>query len=87
MSAQNQFEPHEHVRGQQQGLMLAELLMGEGVTTLYAREVMGISHPTGRVLELRRQGHAIITRRVSVADSCGRHHTMAAYYLATGGAE
>lgn len=87
MSAQNRFKPCEHVVGQQQGLMLSELREGEGVTTLYARETLGISHPAGRVLELRRQGHAIVTRRVSVADSCGRRHTMAAYHLVTGGAK
>lgn len=52
------------------------------VTTVYARDVLGIMSPAPRVQELRQRGCKIITERVNEADSLGLvHHGVARYVL------
>lgn len=85
MTAQNQFEPGDATKAHQQAALLAALREGP-ISTVHAREVLGIMHPGGRVLELRRSGHAIVTLRRRVVDAEGRAHTSAAYVLTEGGA-
>ena len=60
---------------------LLEALRLAPVSTLDARERLGIQHPAGRLMELRRQGWPIVTRKTFVSDAAGRPHTMALYVL------
>jgi len=85
MTTQNQFDPSESVKARQRASLLAALRVGP-LTTLEAREVLGVMHPAGRVLELRRLGYAIVTLRRKVVDADGRAHQSAAYVLRDGGA-
>lgn len=56
------------------------------VTTIYAREVLGIMSPAPRVQELRAMGLKIITERIVATDSLGvKHHGVARYVLVAGG--
>lgn len=47
----------------------------------------GVMHPSGRIMELRRQGYQIITERSRVTGLDGRLHTQARYLLLGRGAE
>lgn len=85
MTTQNQFDPSESVKARQRTALLAALRDGP-VSTVHAREVLGVMHPAGRVLELRRSGHAIVTLRRKVVDADGRAHASASYVLRDGGA-
>lgn len=64
----------------QRGAILAALQLSP-LSSLEARERLGIVHPAGRVMELRRMGHAIATKRRKVTDAQGRQHTAAVYVL------
>lgn len=74
----------ESSRLKQQKEILDYLEQGKKLTTIYAREVMGIMHPGGRVLELRKQGYNIVTHRRPGADVAGSNHSVAEYVLMTG---
>ena len=41
----------------------------------------GVMHPSGRIMELRRQGHQIVTERSRVTGMDGRLHTQSRYVL------
>ncbi|EPZ14890.1 hypothetical protein M622_17680 [Thauera terpenica 58Eu] len=47
----------------------------------------GVMHPSGRIMELRREGHQIITERSRVTGLDGRLHTQARYVLLGRGAK
>ena len=51
------------------------------VSTIQAREQLGISHPAGRVFELRRLGWRISTLASICDDDQGRPHKCASYRL------
>jgi hypothetical protein len=74
----------EDTNQRQRREILEYLQQGNKLTTLYAREVMGIMHPGGRVLELRKQGYNIVTYRRPGADIAGSKHSIAEYVLMTG---
>lgn len=67
-----------------QRLALLAALRNGPVTTVQAREALGISHPGGRVLELRRRGLRINTVRGRAVDAQGRPHVSAVYVLVSG---
>lgn len=70
---------------QRQRLKTALIEFGS-VTTIYAREVLGIMSPAPRVQELRAMSLKIITERIDATDSLGvRHHGVARYVLICGG--
>jgi len=50
-------------------------------TTLQARDELGIMSPASRVLELREQGHRIITHWTTSVDRTGTKHREAKYVL------
>ncbi|MGB4672472.1 MAG: helix-turn-helix domain-containing protein [Azovibrio sp.] len=52
-----------------------------GLSTSDARDILGIFHPSGRVMELRRAGHFIDTQLRWLCDSEGRKHKQAVYML------
>jgi hypothetical protein len=54
-------------------------------TTHEARDKLNILHPAGRIMELRRQGHEIVTYWISQPDHLGRPHRVAQYVLFAGG--
>ncbi|MFZ2289906.1 MAG: helix-turn-helix domain-containing protein [Halopseudomonas yangmingensis] len=43
--------------------------------------MLDIMHPGGRVMELRRQGHEIITDLIAIRDRDGRRHIKVARYV------
>jgi hypothetical protein len=61
-------------------ILLAALRIGP-VSTLHAREVLGVQHPAGRVHELRQQGNSISTVKAWQQDQEGRRHLVASYVL------
>ncbi len=56
-------------------------LRREPLTSLEARERLGVLHCAGRIMELRRDGHQIDTVRCTAADAEGRLHPVAQYVL------
>lgn len=50
------------------------------VTTVFAREELGVMHPASRVRELRERGYEIDMRRVSVIGHDEREHLNVASY-------
>lgn len=53
----------------------------DSLTTLQARDELGIMSPASRVLELREQGHRIITHWTTSEDRTGTKHREAKYVL------
>lgn len=86
MTIQNLFTPSNNTKKKHQKLILNALHLGP-VTTLYAREKLGIQGVAPRILELRRAGWLIATRRRRVFDEHGRVHSVAEYALETIGGE
>jgi len=66
--------------------ILKHLIEHVRLTTLQAREELGVMSPAPRVFELRGIGHKIITHRRYDRDITGRNHYQAEYVLMTGGA-
>ena len=56
---------------------LFALLLLTPVSTIEAREQLGISHPAGRIAELRQLGHSIATLSKTEFDVQGRPHLCA----------
>ena len=73
-------EPSEGTKSRQRNAILAALQRGP-LTTVQAREGLGILHPGGRVLELRKLGYRIETQSRTEFDSHGRPHRVASYVL------
>lgn len=82
-TTENSFTPGETAKARQRAVLFTELLKGK-VSTVHAREVLGIMSPAARIMELRRQGHAIITRVGHVVDAAGLSHRSAIYELVEG---
>ena len=66
----------------QRFLLLAHLKKGP-LTTIQARDELGVMSPAPRVMELRRQGHNIITLRTETVDRTGTKHREGQYVLLT----
>lgn len=79
---QNTFDIAADAKAKQRAAVLGALKSGP-LSTIAAREQLGIAHPAGRVLELRKGGHAIKTITRTVPDLQGRNHRSAVYVLAT----
>lgn len=67
-------------------VILKHLVEYVRLTTLQAREELGVMSPAPRILELRRMGYNIITYRQYKRDITGRNHYQAEYVLMVGGA-
>lgn len=74
------FNPSTEAKERQQAVVLAALRV-KRTGTIEFREVHGIAHPSGRVMELRRLGHVIDTLSLTVLDDKGRPHRSAVYVL------
>lgn len=64
----HEFNPADSIKAKQQKELLQALRLAP-VSTIDARDALVISHPVGRVLELRRQGYSIATSASTVYDS------------------
>jgi len=56
-------------------------LQQQPLTTLQARADLDVMHPAARVMELRGQGHEIITHRTYEFSEVGERHCVAQYVL------
>ncbi len=77
------FTPSDKTKQSQQRQILEWLKYVGGISTIDAREGLGILQPAARVFELRRLGYPISTIRDAVEDSAGRVHAVAVYILKT----
>lgn len=68
-------------RASQRAAILNYLQSNGSITTIYAREMLGIMSPAARVLELRGQGHRIVTHWTKTTDNAGTKHRQAKYIL------
>lgn len=68
----------------QRHAILSHLQQGNCLTTLCAREELGIMHPAARVMELRADGYNIVTHHRGEYDSTGTWHSVAEYVLMNG---
>ena len=75
------FKPCDNIRAKQARAILDYMQTNGRISTIEAREVLGVLHVGGRVYDLRRQGHQIETKRVLEADASGRLHGIALYVL------
>ena len=66
----------------QRSLLLDHLKKGP-LTTIQARDELGVMSPAPRVMELRRQGHNIITLWTETVDRTGTKHREGQYILLT----
>jgi hypothetical protein len=73
-------------KARQRRALLVALKAGP-VSTIAARDSLGISHPAGRVFELRRLGHGIATTKATILDAAGRPHPCAVYGLSLKGTQ
>lgn len=62
-------------------VLLKWLQAHQRITTLQARNELGIMHPAGRVQELRSAGYDIATHWQREADASGKEHKQALYVL------
>ena len=75
------FKPCDNIRAKQARAILGYMRLHGQISTIEAREVLGVCHVAGRVYDLRRRGHQIQTKRVLEADASGRLHGIALYVL------
>ena len=73
--------PPNHHRAQRARLLAALKAAGNrGITTIEARTVLDIMHPSGRIKELRQAGYQILTDKSWEATALARHY-VARYIL------
>jgi hypothetical protein len=72
-------------RAMQRAALLQWLQAHERITTLQARNELGIMHPAARIQELREAGHNIATYWQWGTDATGRQHKQGLYVLLSGG--
>ena len=75
---------HPRSTAKQRLAILSYLQQGNRLSTLHAREFLGIMHPAARVMELRADGYNIITHNRQDADVTGTRHQVAEYVLMNG---
>ncbi len=67
----------------QRAKILKHIRTNGSLTTLEAREELGIMHPGGRVMELRKQGFEIETHWINEVDTAGKEHRTGRYLFAS----
>lgn len=68
----------------QRAAILSHLKANDTLTTQEGRDVLGVMHPAGRVLELRRMGVNIVTNWTTDYTQDGTPHRVAKYVLQSG---
>ena len=81
MNNNNSFNPNDSTKANQRQALLDHLEQHGKVSTIESRDRLGVLNVAARMLELRRQGFQIETRRVLEADAGGRLHGVALYVL------
>jgi hypothetical protein len=71
---------------EKQRAVILNALRAGPLSTLEARERLGVLHCPGRVCELRKAGHTIRTTTGTRFDADGRPHRIGVYVLLSGGA-
>ncbi len=71
-------QPYDNSTTSQRARLIKHFIANCRLTTMEARD-MGIMHPGGRVMELRRQGYLIDTLWVIETDSNGVPHRVGMY--------
>jgi len=66
--------------GSQRARLMAEFMTGRSVSTIRARDELGVMHPAARVGELKAEGHIIGRILGTVRDKYGREHERVATY-------
>lgn len=74
------FEPGATTKARQRDAILVALKLAP-LSTLDARDLLGIASPAPRIFELRKAGLKIATRRHQCFDAAGRSHRFALYVL------
>lgn len=80
----NNFKPTEASLASQRGKLLEHLKQYGEVTTVTCRDAYGVMSPAARIMELRRAGYEIVTKRCVAYDTSGRRHPCASYVLVGG---
>lgn len=78
------FDISNSEKSQQRALILDALRSGP-LTTIQARDQLAVLSPASRVMELRRAGYVIETRKVKAFDADGRAHRVGVYELIADG--
>jgi hypothetical protein len=76
----NTFDIGDNAKAKQRALILNALRAGP-LSTLEARELLGVLHAPGRICELRKAGFAIRTDTNTKFDAEGRPHRCGVYVL------
>jgi hypothetical protein len=71
-------------RADQRARILKWLQAHNRITTLEARNTLGIMHPASRIQELRKAGHDIVTYLQWDTDATGKQHKQGLYILLGG---
>ncbi len=80
----DRFKPSENALVNQRAMLLAHLREHGEISTVTCREEYGVMSPAARIMELRRTGHAIVTKRCVAYDFAGVPHRSAVYILGGG---
>lgn len=68
-----------HSAQSQRQRLLKHFTNNSKLTTIQARETLGILHPCGRIMELRRGGYIIATHWIKAPDANGVLHRIGLY--------
>lgn len=68
-------------RADQCTCILKWLQVHKRITTLEARNILGVMHPASRIQELRKAGHNIVTHLQWDTDATGKKHRQGLYLL------
>lgn len=79
LSKSNGLKNHDNSLEAQRSRVLQHLRTGRSLTTLEARE-LGIMHPAGRIMELRKRGYSIITYW-TIVEAARSKHRIGKYFL------
>lgn len=74
---------HQHRKNQCLEILLS-LKENRSLNTMQARKCLGIQHPSGRIMELRKQGYNIVTHWSIEYDTLHQPHRIAEYVLLPG---
>jgi hypothetical protein len=71
--------PYGNSTSTQRKRILSYLEKNHRISTMEAREILGILHPGGRIMELRKKGYRIDTHWIEAFDANGGTHKVGLY--------
>ena len=75
----SQKKPYDNSVSTQRKRILSYLVKNHRLSTIEARDKMGILHPCGRIMELRKKGYRIDTTWINEPDANGVTHRVGLY--------